>query len=36
VPEENLRRAAQLSQERYCMVAHSLSGELSFSVEVVD
>jgi putative redox protein len=33
VPEENLRKAAQLSQERYCSVAHSLSAELSLSVE---
>lgn len=32
VPEENLRRAAELSQERYCSVAHSLSAELTFSV----
>lgn len=35
VPEENLRRAAQLSQERYCSVAHSLSAELSFSVKAL-
>ncbi len=32
VPEENLRHAAELSQERYCSVAHSLSAEISFSV----
>jgi putative redox protein len=36
VPMENLERAAQLSQERYCSVSHSLSAELSFSVEVRD
>lgn len=35
VPEENLRRAAELSQERYCSVAHSLSAELSFSVQAL-
>lgn len=35
VPEENLRKAAQLSQERYCSVSHSLSAELSFSVEAL-
>jgi putative redox protein len=35
VLEENLRRAAELSQERYCAVAHSLSAELSFSVEAL-
>lgn len=35
VPEENLRKAAQLSQERYCLVSHSLSAELSFSVEAL-
>lgn len=29
VPEENLRRAVQLSQERYCSVAHSLSAEIT-------
>ncbi len=33
VPEENLRRAAQLSQERYCSVAHSLSAQISVEVE---
>ncbi len=33
VPRENLERAAQLSQERYCSVSHSLNAELSFSVE---
>ena len=35
VPEENLRKAAQLSQERYCSVSHSLSAELSFSVQAL-
>jgi putative redox protein len=35
VPEENLKRAAQLSQERYCSVAHSLSAELAFSVRAL-
>ncbi|MGC9529485.1 MAG: OsmC family protein [Candidatus Bipolaricaulaceae bacterium] len=35
VPEDNLRRAAQLSQERYCTVSHSLSAELTFSVEAL-
>lgn len=35
VPEENLRRAAELSQERYCSVAHSLSAELTFSVRAL-
>ncbi|MCR4391973.1 MAG: OsmC family protein [Candidatus Acetothermia bacterium] len=35
VPEESLHRAAQLSQERYCSVAHSLSSELSFAVEAL-
>ncbi|MCS7216917.1 MAG: OsmC family protein [Candidatus Bipolaricaulota bacterium] len=33
VPEENLRRAAQLSQERYCSVSHSLAAELTFEVQ---
>ncbi len=33
VPEENLRKAAQLSQERYCSVAHSLSAEIAIEVE---
>ena len=35
VPEENLRKAAQLSQERYCSVAHSLAAEISFSVQAL-
>jgi putative redox protein len=35
VPEENLRKAAQLSQERYCSVAHSLAVEISFSVQAL-
>ena len=35
VPEENLRKAAQLSQERYCSVSHSLAAELSFTVEAL-
>ncbi len=35
VPEENLRRAAELSQERYCSVAHSLAAELTFSVRAL-
>lgn len=35
VPEENLEKAVRLSQERYCSVAHSLSAELSSSVEVL-
>ena len=35
VPEENLKKAAQLSQERYCSVSHSLAAELSFSVEAL-
>ncbi|MCS7239787.1 MAG: OsmC family protein [Candidatus Bipolaricaulota bacterium] len=35
VPEENLRRAAELSQERYCSVAHSLAAEISFSVRAL-
>lgn len=35
VPEENLRRAAELSQERYCSVAHSLSAQIFFSVRVL-
>lgn len=33
VPEENLRKAAQLSHERYCSVAHSLSTEITIEVE---
>lgn len=33
VPEENLRRAAQLSRERYCSVAHSLSAEITVEVQ---
>ena len=33
VPEENLQKAVQLPQERYCSVSHSLSAKLSFSVE---
>lgn len=36
VPKENLERAAQLSQERYCSVSHSLKAELSFSVEALE
>lgn len=35
VPEENLRRAAELSQERYCSVSHSLSAELTFEVQAL-
>ncbi|MGB9757377.1 MAG: OsmC family protein [Candidatus Bipolaricaulaceae bacterium] len=35
VPEENLKRAAELSKERYCSVAHSLSAELTFSVQAL-
>jgi len=35
VPEENLRKAAQLSHERYCSVAHSLTAEISFSVQAL-
>lgn len=35
VPEENLRRAVELSQERYCSVAHSLAAEISFSVQIL-
>lgn len=35
VPEENLHRAAELSQERYCSVSHSLSAELTFSVRAL-
>lgn len=33
VPEENLRKAAQLSHDRYCSVAHSLSTEIALEVE---
>lgn len=33
VPEENLRKAVQLSRERYCSVAHSLSAEITTEVE---
>lgn len=33
VPEENLRRAAQLSRERYCSVGSSLSAEITIDVE---
>ncbi|MGY4706866.1 OsmC family protein [Candidatus Bipolaricaulota sp. J31] len=36
VPLENLERAAQLSQERYCSVAHSLKAEVSFSIEALE
>jgi putative redox protein len=36
VPRENLERAAQLSQERYCSVSHSLKAELTYSVEALD
>lgn len=36
VPKENLERAAQLSQERYCSVSHSLKADLTFSVEAFD
>lgn len=35
VPEENLRRAAELSQERYCSVAHSLKAELTLEVQAL-
>jgi len=35
VPEENLLKAAKLSQERYCSVSHSLAAELSFTVEAL-
>ena len=33
VPEENLRKAAQLSHERYCSVGSSLSTEITIEVE---
>ncbi len=33
VPEENLRKAAQLSHERYCSVGSSLSAEITIEVE---
>lgn len=35
VPQENLRRAAELSQQRYCSVSHSLSAELTFEVQTL-
>jgi putative redox protein len=33
VPEENLRKAAQLSRDRYCSVGSSLSAEITLEVE---
>lgn len=33
VPEENLRKAAQLSHERYCSVGSSLSAKITIEVE---
>ena len=33
VPEENLRQAAQLSLERYCSVASSLSTKITVEIE---
>ena len=36
VPKENLERAAQLSQERYCSVSHSLSAEITHEVEALE
>ena len=33
VPEENLRKAAQLSHERYCSVGSSLSTAITIEVE---
>ncbi len=35
VPEENLRKAVDLSHERYCSVSHSLRAELEASVEAL-
>lgn len=35
VPEENLRRAAELSQQRYCSVSHSLSAQITFEVQAL-
>jgi len=35
VPYENLYRAAQLSQERYCPLSNSLKAEISFAVEAI-
>ncbi|MFO8034122.1 MAG: OsmC family protein [Candidatus Bipolaricaulota bacterium] len=35
VPEENLRKAVDLSHERYCSVSHSLGAELETSVEAL-
>jgi len=35
VPEENLRKAVELSHERYCSVSHSLNTELETSVEAL-
>lgn len=35
VPEENLRRAVELSQEKYCAVSHSLSATLSYEVQAL-
>ncbi len=35
VPEENLRKAVDLSHERYCSVSHSLRAELETSVEAL-
>lgn len=33
VPEENLKKAAQLSLEKYCSVSHSLSSKIEIGVE---
>lgn len=35
VPQENLERAALLSQERYCSVSNSLKAEVTFSAEAL-
>lgn len=35
VPEENLRKAVELSQEKYCAVSHSLSATLSYEVQAL-
>ncbi len=35
VPQENLRKAAELSHERYCAVSNSLAAELEIAVEAL-
>jgi len=35
VPEENLRKAVELSHERYCSVSHSMGAQLETSVEAL-